>query len=266
MWRLSSREAWELPLYLARSDYYVGYWVLASDVWSTHVYAYAYAPDVTMPSAIPADRWHPAAFRNGMSIVSVPGADDDEEQQDEEGEDGEGDVGTLAPTVNAEPNVFYYPNDEGATFQMNCPAGSSAEYTAECAAWCVHPCVHLRAPGSPRPPAKHTILDTATPNAYWNHQTRLVTLTLSRTRSHSGASAQRWANRASTAAGVMSATAGATARTALPHPRRSMGSWSDARRDAMRRSVEMDYATRSATIRTSSTSPSTATPTHTIIH
>jgi hypothetical protein len=143
VWRLSSREAWELPLYLANSDYYVGYWVLASDVWSTHVYAYAYAPDVAVPSAIPAERWHPAAFRNGMRIVSVPAADDDEEQQEEEGEeDGEGDVNTLAPTVDPEPepNVFYYPNDAGATFQMNCPAGSSAAYTAECAAWCVRLC------------------------------------------------------------------------------------------------------------------------------
>lgn len=254
------------------SDYYVGYWVLASDVWSTHVYAYAYAPHVAKPSAIPAERWYPAAFRNGMSIVSVPAADDDDEQQEKEGEeDGEVDVNTLAPTVDAQPNVFYYPNDAGATFQMNCPAGSSAAYTAECAAWCVHACMHLHAPVSPRPPTKHTSLDTATltPNEFTTTQRSamnspdkggLVTPGLSRTRSYSGASALRRANCASTAAGVMSATACAIARTAPPHPRRSMGLWSDVRRDAMWRGAEMEYATRSATIRTSSTSASPSTP------
>tara|TARA_B110000971_G_C19731500_1_gene373259 strand:+ start:415 stop:627 length:213 start_codon:yes stop_codon:yes gene_type:complete len=67
VWTLTSREAWELPVYLVKSDFYVGYWVLASDVWSSNIYAYALAPDVWVPSEL--SEWQPAAFNSGMNLV-----------------------------------------------------------------------------------------------------------------------------------------------------------------------------------------------------
>jgi hypothetical protein len=67
VWTLTSREAWELPVYLVKSDFYVGYWVLASDVWSSNIYAYALAPDVWVPSEL--SEWQPAAFNSDMNLV-----------------------------------------------------------------------------------------------------------------------------------------------------------------------------------------------------
>ena len=48
---------------------------------------------------------------------------------------------TPSPTAPAPPSLFYYPNDDDATFQLQCPAGSSDVYMVECAAWYVaSPC------------------------------------------------------------------------------------------------------------------------------
>lgn len=46
--------------YIYKSDWYVGYYIISTDIWSTDIYGYASAPDAKDPSEVAAGDWQGA--------------------------------------------------------------------------------------------------------------------------------------------------------------------------------------------------------------